>query len=66
MSLLVENQYARENHPKDILFQFAKALLVKISDTRSYAGVLSILEKEWKDGEIVMASRDTDMDSFIA
>ncbi len=66
MSLLVENQYAREHHPKDILFQFAKALLVKISDTHSYAGVLSILEKEWKDGEIVMASRDTDMDSFIA
>lgn len=66
MSTLVENQFAREHHPKDILFQFGDALLAKIHEKRLYETVFDVFERNWRDGEILFASRDDEMDSIIA
>lgn len=49
MSTLVENQFAREHHPKDILFHFADALLAKIHEKRLYESVFDIFEQYWND-----------------
>ena len=66
MSTLVENQFAREHHPKDILFQFAKSLMSKVQEKRMYETVFDIFERNWNDGEILFASRDPSMDATIA
>lgn len=66
MSTLVENQFAREHHPKDILFQFADALIATIHEKRLYESVFDVFEQYWKDGEILFASRDEGMDGIIA
>lgn len=66
MSTLVENEFAREHHPKDILFQFAGSLLAKVQEKRMYESVFDIFEKNWRDGEILFASRDPSMDATIA
>jgi hypothetical protein len=49
MSTLVENQFAREHHPKDILFQFGDALLAKIHEKRLYESVFDVFEQYWND-----------------
>ena len=66
MSTLVESQYARVNTPKDILFQFGSALLSRIQSQNLALDVLDILEQYRKDGEILFASRDTEVDAFLA
>jgi hypothetical protein len=66
MSTLVENQFAREHHPKDILFQFGDALLAKVHEKRLYETVFDVFESYWRDGEISFASRDEGMDTTIA
>lgn len=66
MSTLVENQFAREHNPKDILFQFGDALIAKIHEKRLYESVFDAFEQYWKDGEILLASRDYGMDNIIA
>lgn len=66
MSTLVETQYGRENHAKDILFQFISAFTEKINSTKSYMAVIDTLSEEWKNGEILFASRDQWTDAFIA
>lgn len=66
MSTLVENQFAREHHPKDILFQFGRVLLTQIHEQRAYETVFDTLESYWRDGEILFASRDRGMDDIIA
>jgi hypothetical protein len=65
MSTLVENKYARENTPKDILFQFGDALLSKIYTKNKALTVLDTLEKYLKNGEIMFASRDPEIDLFL-
>lgn len=66
MSTLVENQYAREHHPKDILFQFMNALFQKVQEERAYEFVFDEIEMAWNQGNILFASRDKSMDDFIA
>lgn len=66
MSTLVENQFAREHHPKDILFQFGRALLAKVHEQRAYDTIFDTFESYWNDGEILFASRDRGMDNIIA
>jgi hypothetical protein len=66
MSTLVENQFAREHHPKDILFQFWKSLLTKVREQHLYESIFDIFEKNWNDWEILFASRDEGMDAIIA
>ena len=65
MSTLVENKYGAVNTPKDILFQFGSALLSRIQSQNLALDVLDILEKNRKDGEILFASRDTEVDAFL-
>ncbi len=66
MSTLVENKYAQVNTPKDILFQFGSALLSTIGSKNLSLDVLDILEKYRQDGEILFASRDAEIDGFLA
>ena len=66
MSTLVENRYAQVNTPKDILFQFGSALLSRIREQNLALDILDILEKHRRDGEILFASRDTEVDAFLA
>jgi hypothetical protein len=66
MSLLVEAQYNRENHPKDILFTFGKELLKNINDKKAYRTVFDTLLSEWDKWEVLIASRDDSIDSFLA
>ncbi len=65
MSTLVENKYGAVNTPKDILFQFGSALLSRIQSQNLALDILDILEKNRKDGEILFASRDTEVDAFL-
>ncbi len=65
MSTLVENKYGAVNTPKDILFQFGSALLSRIQSQNLALDVLNILEKNRKNGEILFASRDTEVDAFL-
>ena len=66
MSTLVENQFAREHNPKDILFLFADALIHQVHEKRLYESVFDVFEDYWKDGEILFASRDESMDNIIS
>ncbi len=43
MSTLVENKYAKENTPKDILFQFGSALIKKIQQKNAPLEFLDLL-----------------------
>lgn len=66
MSTLVEARHAEKTNPKDVLFEFIEALGAKIHEKRSYDIVLSTLESALDDGEILFASRDTEVDTFLA
>ncbi len=66
MSTLVETQYGRETHAKDVLFAFIDAFGKKIVDTKSYLAVTDILTDAWKHGDILVASRDHRTDEFLA
>lgn len=66
MSTLVENKYAKENTPKDILFRFGSAFISKINEKNAPLEILDTLERYIKDGEILFASRDAEIDSFLA
>jgi hypothetical protein len=49
MSTLVEAQYGRENHAKDILFSFIDAFVLKIHETNSYMDVIESIRDYWKN-----------------
>ncbi len=66
MSTLVETQYGRENNAKDILFTFIDAFAHKIYGTKSYMEVIDALTLAWKDGQILVASREARTDEFLA
>ncbi len=65
MSTLVENKYAQTNTPKDILFQFGTALIAQIHQNNLTLDVINITRKYIQDGEILFASRDSDIDAFL-
>ncbi len=66
MSTLVEARTGAEKTPKDILFRFISALASKIHEKRSYDIVLKTLEDALQSGEILFASRDVQVDNFLA
>lgn len=66
MSTLVEAEYNRDLHPKGILFEFIEAFVTQSIQSGKYDELLSIVEKYWKNGEILFASRDRENDEFIA
>lgn len=66
MSTLVEWKYAKENTPKDILFRFATAFIGKIQEKWTPLEIFEIFNNYLKDGEILFASRDSEIDWFLA
>ena len=66
MSTLVEAQYGRENHAKDVLFSFVDAFAKKIHETRSYMTMIESIKDYWNRWEILVASRDEATDEFLA
>ena len=66
MSTLVEARHEAENNPKDILFRFIGALAGKIHDSRQYDTVYDVIERSFRNGEILIASRDSQTDTFLA
>lgn len=66
MSTLVEAEYGRQFHAKDILFQFVQSFVRKIDQTKRYDVVFDVLEKNWKNGEILIASRDDETEKFLS
>ena len=66
MSTLVEAGYNRDLHPKGILFEFMEAFVSQSLRSGKYDELITILEEAWKNGEILMASRDRQNDDFIA
>lgn len=66
MSTLVENKYSQVNTPKDILFQFASELITEIQSQNLSLDILDILERYRRSGEILFASRDAEIDAFLA
>ena len=66
MSTLVEAEYGRQLHAKDILFQFVQSFVHKIDQTKRYDVVFDVLEKNWQNGEILIASRDDETEQFLS
>jgi hypothetical protein len=66
MSTLVEANYGRENHAKDILFSFIDAFTRKIHEKKSYMMVIESIRDYWNNGEILIASRDQATDDFLS
>ena len=66
MSTLVEARHGQEITAKDSLFRFIRAFVQRIHETRSYDTVLDVLERSVRDGEILFASRNESIDSFLA
>ena len=66
MSTLVEAKYQKTINPKEILFAFADALAKKIHSTGSYDIVFNEFLEDWKNGEILMASRDDEVEQFLS
>jgi len=66
MSTLVEARYGEKITPKDILFVFINALAKKINEERAYEEVIGVIEKSFQDGEVLIASRDDRLDTFLS
>ena len=66
MSTLVEARYGEKTSAKDILARFVDAFGQKISNTRDYEELFSLLERYIADGEILFASRDDSIDTFLS
>jgi Protein of unknown function (DUF4012) len=66
MSVLVEAQYKKELHPKGILFDFIEAFWKQAIQSGKYDELFWVLERAWWSGEILVASRDPEIDSFIS
>lgn len=65
MSLLVENKFAKEKTPKDILFEFIPAFGKKIIESDKIAEVVKIIDNYWNQGEILIASRNDEINDFL-
>ena len=65
MSVLVESRYGEETSAKDILRRFVDAFVAKIHEKRSYEEVITLIEKSFQNGEILIASRNNTIDQFL-
>lgn len=66
MSTLVEAEYGRDLHAKTVLFDFVNAFAKKINESKKYDVLFDVVEAYWKNGEILIASRDRSTDEFLA
>ena len=65
MSVLVENKFAREKTPKDILFQFIDAFGKQAVQSKKIPEITHVLFDAWNRGEILVASRDSEVQAFL-
>jgi hypothetical protein len=66
MSTLVEAKYHKDLHPKGILFDFIEAFGKQAIQSGKFDELARVLEHAWWSGEILIASRDPEIDSFIS
>lgn len=66
MSVLVESRYGERTSAKDILADFVDAFLHRLSETRNYSEVLDIITDSIENGEILFASRNDQIDTFLS
>ncbi len=65
MSLLVENKFNAKISPKDILFSFTNKLEKHLIEKKDFLWYLDIIIENLKKWEIVIASRETEIQNFI-
>lgn len=65
MSILVENKFAKEKTPKDILFKFISAFGKKTMESRKIVEISEIIKKYYENSEILFASRSTSVQKFF-
>lgn len=65
MSLLVENKFAKEKTPKDILFTFISKFGEQTLKSGKIEEVIKVIENNWNRGEIVIASRNDDIHNYL-
>ena len=66
MSTLVEARYGETTSAKDILGRFVDAFAHRISESRDFEEFFDLLESYTKDGEILFASRNEKIDTFLS
>ncbi len=65
MSTLVENKFQKVISPKDILFKFWDKLEKKLLEKKDFIGYIDIILNNFITGEILIASRNPDIENFI-
>lgn len=65
MSTLVEAKHAKIVSPKDILFLFMDELLREMNDPKKLASVIEVFGQAIENGEVLIASRDEKVSSFL-
>lgn len=65
MSVLVEAKFEKDKTPKDILFRFMSAFAHKFKDKNILAPSVEIMASHLSRGEILMASRDRQIQDFL-
>lgn len=65
MSVLVEAKIWKKESPKDILFEFSKKFEEKVKKTNDYVWYAKIILDNVKKWEILVASRDPEIQKFI-
>ena len=65
MSVLVEAKFGKIEHPKEILFSFIDNFIQKLLEKQDFAWYAEILERNFMSWEILIASRNEQVQSFI-
>lgn len=65
MSTLVEAKYAKDNHPKEILFGFIDNFAKLLLEKKDITGYAEIFEKNFMKWDILIASRNREIADFI-
>lgn len=65
MSILVENRFAQEKTPKDILFRFMQQFGKQAIESRKITDIAGLIQEYWARGEILMASRNPQIQEFL-
>lgn len=65
MSTLVENKFQKVISPKDILFKFWDKLEKKLLEKKDFIGYIDLILNNFITGEILLASRNPDVEEFI-
>ncbi len=66
MSTLVESRYGEKTSAKDILAEFVPAFMSQIHKKRAQEEVLTRVDDAFRDGEILFASRNARIDTFLS